>query len=109
MGERDLHMQGHGDDVRDEHEGDAEGPGGEGAPEKQVPEEEPVCCHGYELCFSGPGCAAKIGGAGGEKVEPGEEVEVEAGDAHDGVVGIGLVGDGEGGEAVEVVSEVVVG
>ena len=39
---------------------------------------------------------------------PGEHVEVEASDAHDGVVGVGLVRDGESGELVEEVGEVVV-
>jgi len=41
-------------------------------------------------------------------VQPGEEVEVEAGDAHDGVVGVVLVLHGPVGGAVPVVGEVVV-
>ena len=39
----------------------------------------------------------------------GEDVEVEAGDGHDGVVGEALVGDEEGGDRVPGVGEVVVG
>ena len=39
---------------------------------------------------------------------PGEHVEVESGDTHDGIVGVGLIADGEGGEFVEDVGEVVV-
>lgn len=31
--EGDLHVQRHGDDVGDEHEGDTEGPGGDAAPD----------------------------------------------------------------------------
>lgn len=42
-------------------------------------------------------------------MEPGEEVEVEAGDAHDGVVGVFLEGDKDLGGLVPDVSEVVVG
>lgn len=42
-------------------------------------------------------------------MEPGQEVEVETGDAHDGVVGVFLVSDGDVGEGVPRVGEVVVG
>ena len=45
VAERDLHVQGHGDDVADEHEGDAQGPRGNAEPEEAVAEEEPVACH----------------------------------------------------------------
>lgn len=38
MGEGDLDVQWHGDDVRDEDEGDAEGPGGDAAPQETVAE-----------------------------------------------------------------------
>ena len=43
--ERDLHVQRHGDDVRDEDEGDAQGPAGQGAPEEAVAEDEPIAEH----------------------------------------------------------------
>jgi hypothetical protein len=42
-------------------------------------------------------------------VEPREEVEVEAGDAHDRVVGVALVGHEEVGGGVPDEGEVVVG
>jgi hypothetical protein len=42
-------------------------------------------------------------------VEPGEEVEIEAGDAHDGVVGVLLEGDEDLRGLVPDVGEVVVG
>ena len=108
VGERDLHVQGHGDDVGDEDEGDAEGPGRDGAPEEEVAEEVPVAEHEGDFGRAGPGRGAEVGGAGGEQVQPGEEVEVEAGDAHDRVVRVMLDGDGEGGELVEDEGEVVV-
>ncbi len=41
-------------------------------------------------------------------MKPGEKVEVEAGYAHDGVVGVSLVFCGEVGEGVPFVGEVVV-
>ena len=40
---------------------------------------------------------------------PGQHVEVEARDAHDGVVGVTLVAHGEVGEGAPVEGEVVVG
>lgn len=107
--ERDLHVQRHCDDVRDEHERDAQGPGGEGAPEEAVAEEGPVAEHECDLGRARPGGGAEVCGAGRQQVQPGEEVEVEAGDGHDGVVGVGLVADGEVGEGVPDVGEVVVG
>ncbi len=91
VGEGDLHVQGHGDDVRDQDEGDAEGPGRDGAPEQEVAEDEPVAEHEGYFGRSRPGRRSEVGGAGGKKVQPREEIEVEAGDAHDGVVGVMLV------------------
>lgn len=41
-------------------------------------------------------------------MQPGEEVEVEAGDAHDGVVGVFLIGDEEVGGFVPGEDEAVV-
>lgn len=42
-------------------------------------------------------------------MEPGEEVQVEAGDAHDGIVGEALIGDEEVGGGIPDKGEVVVG
>lgn len=91
VGEGDLDVEGHGDDVGDEDEGDAEGPGRDGAEEKEVAEENPVGEHEDDFGGAGPGGGTEVGAAGGEQVRPGEDVEVEAGDAHDGVVGVVLV------------------
>ena len=109
VGEGDLHVQRHGDDVADEHEGDADGPGGEGAPEEAVAEEDPVGEHEGDFGRARPRRGAEVHGARGEQVQPGEEVEVEAGDAHDGVVGVFLVGYEEGRGRVPGEGEVVVG
>ncbi|KFY77510.1 hypothetical protein V499_03140 [Pseudogymnoascus sp. VKM F-103] len=107
VGERDLHVKRHGDNVRHEDEGDADGPGGEREPEQAVAEEVPVAGHEEHLGGAGPGCRALVGGARGDQVQPGEEVEVEARDAHDGVVGVLLELDGDLARAVPGEVEVV--
>ncbi len=107
--EGDLDVQGHGDDVRHEHKGNAQGPGGDAAPEQAIPKKEPVAAHKSNLHRPSPGCGAEVCATAREQMAPGKDVEIEAGDAHYRVVGVGLVGDGEGGELVEEVGEVVVG
>ena len=108
MGKRDLDVKRHGDDVGDEDEGHAEGPGGEREPEEAVAEEVPVACHEEHFGGAGPSGCALVGGARGDQVQPGEEVEVEARDSHDGVVGVFLESDGDLGGAVPDEVEVVV-
>lgn len=54
VGEGDLHMQRHGDDVRDEDEDDTGGPVGKCAPEEAVSEQEPVARHEADLGRSNP-------------------------------------------------------
>ena len=63
MGEGDLHVQRHGDDVRDQHKHDAKRPGWYAPPYETVPEQKPV--HGHEGDLSGtrPRCGAEIRGA----------------------------------------------
>ena len=93
VGKCDLNVQRHGDEVGDEDESDADGPGGEVCPDEEVAEEIPVAAH--EGDFDGarpPGCA-ELGRAGGHEVQPAEDVEVEARERHDGVVHVFLVGD----------------
>ena len=55
MRERNLHVQGHGDDVADEDESDAEGPGGDAEPKEPVAKEDPVACHECYFDRTGPG------------------------------------------------------
>ena len=55
VAKRDLHVQGHGDDVADEHEGDTQGPGGDAEPEEAVAEEKPVTRHEQYLDRTSPG------------------------------------------------------
>lgn len=64
VGEGDLRVQGHGDDVGNEDEPYAEGPGGDGAPEEEVAEEVPVAEHESDLGGARPGCGAEVHGAG---------------------------------------------
>lgn len=64
VGEGDLRVQGHGDDVGDEDEPYAEAPGGDGAPEEEVAEEVPVAEHESDLGGARPGCGAEVNGAG---------------------------------------------
>jgi hypothetical protein len=111
VGQGDLDVQRHGDDVRDENEGDAGGPVGESAPEEAVAEEEPVANHEGNLSRADPPSSAlsKLRGLLGEHVEPREEVEVETSNAHDWVVGVALVGHEEVGGGVPDEGEVVVG
>jgi len=80
VGEGDLDVQEHGDAVGDQDEGDSDGPGGESAPDEAVAEEEPVGEHCEDFYWTRPACGAEVGGARGDQVAPGEEVEVEAGE-----------------------------
>lgn len=111
VGQGDLDVQRHGDDVRDENEDDTGGPVGESAPDEAVAEEEPVASHEGNLGRANPPGSAlsKLRGLLGKDVKPREEVEVEAGDAHDRVVGVALVGHEEIGDGVPDEGEVVVG
>ncbi|KFY90677.1 hypothetical protein V500_05015 [Pseudogymnoascus sp. VKM F-4518 (FW-2643)] len=108
VGKRDLDVERHGDDVGDEDKGHAEGPGGEREPEEAVAEKVPVAGHEEHFGGAGPGGCSLVGGARGDQVQPREEVEVEARDSHDGVVGVFLESDGDLGGAVPDEVEVVV-
>lgn len=68
VGEGDLDVQRHGHDVRDEDKGDAEGPGGQGAPDEAVAVEEPVGGHEEHLDGTRPGGGTEIGGTRREEV-----------------------------------------
>lgn len=56
VGEGDLDVQRHGDDVADEDEDDAGGPGRDVAPAEDVAEEEPVAGHEGDLGRADPPC-----------------------------------------------------
>jgi len=109
VGEGDLDVQEHGDAVGYEDESYSRGPGREGEPDEAVAEEEPVGEHCEDFDWARPACGAKVGGAGGDEMAPGEEVEIEAGDGHDGVVDVCLVGDEDVAGGVPDEGEVVVG
>lgn len=109
VGERDLHVEWHGDDVGDENEGYADRPGWKREPEKAVAEEVPVAGHEEHLSRARPGCRALVRGAWGDQMQPREEVKVEARNSHDGVVGVFLELDGNLAGAVPGEIKVVVG
>ena len=100
VGQGDLHVQDHGDQMRDEDEADADGPAGQRAPDEQVAEDEPVARHEHELDRARPPRCAQLGRARGAQVAPGEDIEVEAGEGHDGVVGVFLVREEDFARAV---------
>ena len=108
MREGDLRVEGHGDDVGYEHESHSERPGGDTAPEETVPENVPVAEHEYDLGGACPGRRPEVHATAIQQMQPGQQVEVEAGDAHDGVVGVFLVGDEEVGGGVPGEDEAIV-
>lgn len=87
VGKGDLHVQRHRDNVRDEHVEHAGAPVRQRAPEQPVAKEEPVAAHKDNLRRADPPrlAAAELRRLE-EDVDPREKVQVEAGDAHDGVV-----------------------
>jgi hypothetical protein len=109
VAEGDLDVQKHGDAVGNEDKSNSDGPGGESAPQKSVAKDGPVASHEGNLNRAGPPSRAKVGGTGGHEVEPGEEVEVEASNGHDGVVRVLLVGDEEVGGGIPDKGKVVKG
>ncbi len=101
-------MERHGDDVRNQDEGDADGPRGQGTPDEAVAEPEPVASDESDLSWAYPRRDPTAAFRGRDQVVDGEDVEVEAGDSHDWVVGVLLVLDGKVGKSVPDESEVVI-
>lgn len=73
VGEGDLDVQRHDGDVADDDEDDADGPGGQGAPDEAVAEEEPVAAHEGDLGRADPPAAGGVeaGRLRREDVQPG--------------------------------------
>ena len=93
MGEGDLDVQGKGEDVADEDKCDAERPSRDAAPEEEVAEEVPVAKHEPDLRWPSPRSGTEVLRTGRQEMQPGENVEIEAGDEHGGVIGVLLVPD----------------
>lgn len=93
VGEGDLDMQQDRDGVRYKDESHACRPVWQSARDELVSEKVPVARHEDDLKPSRPPRRAKLSGTGGKQMEPREDVEVEAGDSHDRIVGVLLVGD----------------
>lgn len=92
----------------DQDESDANRPARKGAPDYAVAEPEPVAGNEGNLSRPHPGCDTTAAFGSVDEVMDREEVEVEAGDTHDGIVGVLLVLDGEVGECVPDEGEVVI-
>lgn len=86
-----LHVKDHGDGVGDENKRHARRPVGQGSPNEPVAKDGPEARHEGHLEVTRPPGRAELCAAGREEVAPREEVEVKAGDGHDGVVSIFLV------------------
>lgn len=91
MRKGDLDVEWHGDKMAGKEEDGAARPGGHVAPEQDVEVEVEVAGYANDLDGSCPGGTATRDGPPREQVGPGEEVEVEAGDGHDGIVRVALV------------------
>lgn len=98
--ERDLHVQRHGYQVAGQEEESAGGPGRDVAVQQHVEVEHEVDGDAGDFGRASPPRFAFGVRAWGKQVAPGEEVEVEARDGHDGVVGVFLDSDGDGRDGV---------
>jgi hypothetical protein len=107
MAQGDLDVQEHGDTMRDEDECDSDGPSRESAPEKSVAKDSPVSSHEKDLNRASPPSRAEVGSARRHQMEPGQKVQIETGDGHDGVVGVLLVGHDVVGGGIPDEGEVV--
>lgn len=84
VGEGDLDVEGCGDHVGGEDEGETAGEGGDGAVEDAVAEPGPEEGLAGEFEVAVPPCGSASGGLAEEEVFPGEAVEVEAAEGEEG-------------------------
>lgn len=89
MRERYLDVQRHGTEVRDEDKAEPDPPIGQRVNEGT--EHGPVAGHRDDLCGSSPPSRSEGSGARRQQMSPAEQVQVEASDGHDGVVGVLLI------------------
>jgi hypothetical protein len=105
--EGDLDMQDNGRHVREDDEGDADGPRRQVQPNEAVAEKIPVAAHEGNLQRTGPPGSAQLSRPRAHQVQPRQHVEVEPGKGHDRVVCVLLDRDHEVGGAVPGEGEVV--
>ena len=98
--ESDLHVEGHCYKMAGQQEYGARLPSRDAAVEEDVEKDDGVDGDSGDFGRPRPPSAAFRMRARGDKVCPGQKVEVEACDGHDGIIGILLVYDGEGSEGV---------
>lgn len=109
VGEGDLDMQQDRDRMGQQNEGHTGWPVRQGAPDERITKQSPVARHEDDLEPSRPPCGSKLRSARRKKVEPGEDVEVEPGNSHNGVVSVFLVGHKDIGGLIPHEGEVVEG
>jgi hypothetical protein len=100
VGERNLHVQRHRDEVACYEEDCAGGPGGNVAPEQHIEVKEEIAAYGGDFGRARPPHSALSAGTARQKEAPGEDVKVEAGDGHYGIVSVLLHSDSDGGGGV---------
>lgn len=98
--ERELHVQEYGDHVRGEHESDADGPGGQRAPDQELAVERPVARHEGKLNRAHTRRSTKLCCTLRAYVQPAQHVEIEPRKGHHGTVGVTLVGNQQLGRTI---------
>jgi hypothetical protein len=101
-------VQRHCDEVACDEEDGAGGPGGNVAPEQHVEVKEEIAADGGDFGRACPPHCALGAGTSGQKEAPGEDVKVEAGEGHYGIVSVLLHSDSDGGDGVPDEFEAVV-
>jgi hypothetical protein len=109
VGKRDLYVQDHGDEMREDDIANSNLPGGEINPAEEVAEEVPVAGHEDDLERARPPCGAELCCAGRNQVQPAEEVQVESCQCHYWVVEVLLVRDYDFARGVPYEAKVVEG
>lgn len=105
-----LNVQWHRNNVRYQHECNAQRPCRQRAPQEDIAKQEPVARHEPNFGWPNPPClAASQGGRPlGEDVDPRKQIQVETSDAHDGIVDVLLVRNHHFGDLVPHKGELVV-
>jgi hypothetical protein len=108
VGERNLHVQRHRDEVACDEEDGTGGPGRNVAPEQHVEVKEEITADGGDFGRARPPHCALSAGTARQKEAPGEDVKVETGEGHYRIVSVLLHSDSDGGDGVPDEFEAVV-
>lgn len=107
--QRDLNMEGRGDHVADEDEGDAAADARNGSVDDPVAEPGPESDVAGDFEPAVPPRRTLSRAETEDQVFPAETVEIEAAEGHDGVIEVVLVADGEFGKGVVCHDAIVIG